>query len=336
MTEKEFYEEFGNIDPELIEAAAPKAKKGKKILAVRLIAVAACLTVIIISAFMIVPQLVTEEAADIPQEEPKNIERKIFVYDPYDSSGDIVTTELWFNRGFLPDAWIYYHSETDDIEEKERVFEILGKEYRMKRTGGKSRRVKTPSEKVGSMVLDSYREENTKGTEGMHITIYRETGQIRSLYTGEDYRYPIGTAIISKEEVCKIANEAIVSIYGEEIAAKYQLKEVISGGNYGVVFARYVHGIPTNDEIHFGISHDGRLLRVRADMLGAFENMENEVSEADIEESKKLLINKASEKASISNDFQIKLHEDGKYYLILRGTMPTEGGGIFYVDVNIN
>ncbi len=336
MTEKEFYEEFGNIDPELIEAAAPKARKRKKILAVRLIAVAACLTVIIISAFMIVPRLVPEEAADIPQEEPKNIERKIFVYDPYDSSGDImVDVDFCYDRGFLPDAWLYHH-ETDAIEEKDRVFEILGKEYRMKHTGGTSRRVKTPSEKVGSMMLDSYREENTKGTEGMHITIYRETGQIFSLSTGEDYRYPIGTAIISKEEVCKIANEAIVSIYGEEISAKYQLKEVISGGNYGVVFARYVHGIPTNDEIHFGISHDGRLLRVRADMFGAFENMENEVSEADIEESKELLINKASEKASISNDFQIKLHEDGKYYLILRGTMPTEGGGIFYVYVNIN
>lgn len=335
MTEKEFYEEFGNIDPELIEAAAPKARKGKKILAVKLIAVAACLTVIIISAFMIVPRLVPEETTDIPQEEPKNIERKIFVYDPYDSSGNImVDVNFWHDRGFLPDAWLY-RFETDDIEEKERVFEILGKEYRMKHTGGGSRRVKTPSEKVGSMMLDSYREENTKGTEGMHITIYRETGQIFSLSTGEDYRYPIGTAIISKEEVCKIANEAIVSIYGEEIAAKYQLKEVISGGNYGVVFARYVHGIPTNDEIHFSISHDGRLLRVRADMFGAFENMENEVSEADIEESKKLLINNVSEDVDISY-YQIMLNEDGKYYLCLTGNMRTEAGGIFYAYVNIN
>ena len=64
MTEKEFYEEFGNIDPELIEAAAPKARKRKKILAVRLIAVAACLTVIIISAFMIVPRLVQSNPPD--------------------------------------------------------------------------------------------------------------------------------------------------------------------------------------------------------------------------------------------------------------------------------
>ena len=64
MTEKEFYEEFGNIDPELIEAAAPEARKGKKILAVRLIAVAACLTVIIISAFMIVPRLVQSNPPD--------------------------------------------------------------------------------------------------------------------------------------------------------------------------------------------------------------------------------------------------------------------------------
>jgi hypothetical protein len=70
-------------------------------------------------------------------------------------------------------------------------------------------------------------------------------------------------------------------------------------------------------------------------MFGAFENMENEVSEADIEESKKLLINNVSEDVEISY-YQIMLNEDGKYYLCLTGNMRTEAGGIFYAYVNIN
>lgn len=47
MTNKELYREFGNIDPELIEAAAPTEKKPRKIVWVKWVAMAACLAILV-------------------------------------------------------------------------------------------------------------------------------------------------------------------------------------------------------------------------------------------------------------------------------------------------
>lgn len=47
MTNEELYREFGNIDPELIEAAAPTEKKPKKIVWVKWVAMAACLAILV-------------------------------------------------------------------------------------------------------------------------------------------------------------------------------------------------------------------------------------------------------------------------------------------------
>lgn len=327
MTEKEFYEEFGNIDPELIEAAAPKAKKGKKILAVRLIAVAACLTVIIISAFMIVPRLVTEEAADIPQEEPKNIERKIFVYNPYASSVDSIeelvpeeySLKTFYTGGFSA-SLVTVSDEVDPPEEKERVLAVFGKEYRMTYLKTQTSEALS-SRKDGSAIFDRYKDEDIYGR---FTIVNRKTGNIALLITEEDDKNPIG-ATISEEEARDIVKDIIISIYGQELADKYQFSRVVHGETLdAVIFVKYVHGVPTNDEISVDLSHDGRLLTIRAYMLGAYENMEKEVSKVDIESAKEFLISHVNEKATISDDYQIKLHADGKYYLCVSANMPRE------------
>ena len=60
MTNKEFYREFGNIDPKMIEAAAPaeKVQKNKKNTWVKWVSIAACFCLMVTAGFAGLPYLV--------------------------------------------------------------------------------------------------------------------------------------------------------------------------------------------------------------------------------------------------------------------------------------
>jgi len=59
MTNKEFYREFGNIDPKMIEAAAPsdKVQKNKRISWIKWASIAACLTLCVLCAIPLITNL---------------------------------------------------------------------------------------------------------------------------------------------------------------------------------------------------------------------------------------------------------------------------------------
>lgn len=67
MTNKEFYREFGSIDPKMIEAAAPaeKVQKKKKNAWIKWASMAACLA-LIISAIIVVPMFQKDKLPDVP------------------------------------------------------------------------------------------------------------------------------------------------------------------------------------------------------------------------------------------------------------------------------
>ena len=70
MTNKEFYREFGNINPKMIEAAAPaeKVQKKKKNGWVKWASLAACLYLVVGAAFRIAIGFVPNQATDVFRE----------------------------------------------------------------------------------------------------------------------------------------------------------------------------------------------------------------------------------------------------------------------------
>lgn len=60
MTNKEFYREFGNIDPKMIEAAAPaeKVQKKKKNTWVKWVSIAACFCLIVTATVLLIPHII--------------------------------------------------------------------------------------------------------------------------------------------------------------------------------------------------------------------------------------------------------------------------------------
>lgn len=66
MTNKEFYREFGNIDPKMIEAAAPaeKVQKKKKNGWVKWVSIAACFCIMLTASFTVLPHLLNRNGGD--------------------------------------------------------------------------------------------------------------------------------------------------------------------------------------------------------------------------------------------------------------------------------
>lgn len=299
----------------------------------------------ILITLIILASFVSCDSSDISQEEPKNIERKIFAYNPYASSADSVeevvpeeySVKTFYTGGFSTGLRII-SDEVDLPEAKERVLEVLGKEYRMQYLNTQTSEALS-SKKDDSAIFDEYKDEDIYGR---FTVVNRKTGNIALLITEEDDKSPIG-ATISEEEARDIVQDIIISIYGQDIADKYQFSRVVHGETAdAVIFVKYVHGIPTNDEISVDLSHDGRLLTIRAYMLGAYDNMEDEVSESDIESAKEFLLSHVNEKVTVSDNYQIKLHADGKYYLCVSANMPREDydprweEAFVFLDVYVN
>ena len=272
MTEKEFYEEFGNIDPELIEAAAPKARKRKKILAVRLIAVAACLTVIIISAFMIVPQPVSYVVyADLAySEEITNLsslsigEREIVLRS---------SKEISFSRAAKTS------SEKKEALQGTKVFSILGEERSLVYTGSYSA---AESEKIKNVLsYDRYIDENSL------LEINPVTNEIAFFRDGTINRNTTPDKC-NKEQAEAKADDIIKQLYGEDVLDSYKHSDTIetkdgSRKHYTVVYKRYIHGCPADDSILISIDKGGELLSVNAITKGLFLNSENEITKKEAE-----------------------------------------------------
>ena len=66
MTNKEFYREFGNIDPKMIEAAAPaeNVQKKKKNGWVKWASMAACFALAIIASMLLYPSIVEDISSE--------------------------------------------------------------------------------------------------------------------------------------------------------------------------------------------------------------------------------------------------------------------------------
>ena len=272
MTEKEFYEEFGNIDPELIEAAAPKARKRKKILAVRLIAVAACLTVITISAFMIVPRPVSYVVyADLAySEEITNLsslsigEREIVLRS---------SKEISFSRAAKTS------SEKKEALKGTKSFSILGKEWSLVYTGSYST---AESEKIKNVLsYDSYIDENSL------LEINPVTNEIAFFRDGTINRNTTPDKC-DKEQAEAKADDIIKQLYGEDVLDSYKHSDTIetkdgSSKHYTVVYKRYIHGCPTDDSILISIDKGGEFLSVNAITKGLFLNSEKEITKKEAE-----------------------------------------------------
>ena len=307
MTEKEFYEEFGNIDPELIEAAAPKAKKGKKILAVRLIAVAACLTVIIISAFMIVPRLVQSNPPDYDVIFFGSGSGTITPYGKEYIEKDVEDLQKKY------EGVIFSSNSTNFLEISDKADEfceisIQGRTYKMEYSATYRPKI-ADNEKFGSSKDFHEYMQDTK----MRMRVNVATNE---LILFSDAKKASIKGIISESSGISIADEVFKQVYGEDLRNEYKCIGFVDGSDtpYNVTYVRQVFGMDTNEVIGISLNGNGDVFRIQAQMFRMYDDAEKDITKEEIDAAKKHLTEKLSSKYDIRYTDLI-INSEGDYYI---------------------
>ena len=104
MTNKEFYREFGSIDPKMIEAAAPaeKVQKKKKNTWVKWVSIAACFCLIITASIIMIPYLNRDDSGTQSPDISYAVAINGFSYEPI----------------YLPETFYEKYPELENVTEK--------------------------------------------------------------------------------------------------------------------------------------------------------------------------------------------------------------------------
>ena len=172
-------------------------------------------------------------------------------------------------------------------------------------------------------VYDKYRGETCE------IEVRRTDSKLTFFFNRDMSKYTV-SGNLTEEQAKKIAKEQIVSLYGESILDEYRQDRIIRTesqltNDYTVLYTKYVHGLPTLDDIEISINMHGELISVNALYLGVFDNSEKELTQVQIDNALKAM------NENISNKCTLKAHtltidSEGYYYIRANGYIKGENG----------
>ena len=93
---------------------------------------------------------------------------------------------------------------------------------------------------------------------------------------------------LTEDEAKELAKATLTEMYGEDILNQYVFDEVVFTDNqmttrYGIIYRKYVHGIPTNDQMSISFNMNGEVLSINARLLGVYDNAEKDITKEQID-----------------------------------------------------
>ena len=124
---------------------------------------------------------------------------------------------------------------------------------------------------------------------------------------------------LTENEAKELAKATLTEIYGEDILNQYVFDEVVFTDNqmttrYGIIYRKYVHGIPTNDQISISFNMNGEVLSINARLLGVYDHAEEELTKEQIDHAFTYLTTSLEDEYKISSPTLI-VDSLGDYYL---------------------
>lgn len=146
---------------------------------------------------------------------------------------------------------------------------------------------------------------------------------------------------VSKESAEQLAYATLIEVYGEKTAKKYSLHTVVEPTNsslsaYTFVYAKYICGYPTTDDISITYNTAGKLVSINATTYGIFDSVEDSISEKKITNAKEALLNTISDSYTIQSIY-LALDSDGQCYLQVSTTRTVNGelrGEMLYINID--
>ena len=352
MKKEDIFEALGDIDADVVLSAAPKMPARKKnTFVLRLVAVAACIA-LLVSAVVVSTLLLNREdenqpdvpsdsnESDNPTELPvKEVEYFMYADFATSSSGEASDSKIPFKSN---GEKIFSNTRLAKVDKPENApdtveITIQGKKY--------------SAEYLSSEI--TYLFSSEKFREFMPISVYSDRnrdymieldakGTLRLFIDFEPNRKADGN--FTEEEAIEKARAIVAELYGDEVFDRYnEVRAIYSENNGGrekafyVYFERKIFGMNTEDNISLDFNMEGELLAINAKKMGTTANAEQDLTQEDIDNAIKAF-SETFENADgwyYSAPTRLVIDSEGDYYL-RGGASKTTASGTLAMRIHIN
>ncbi|MBQ3490562.1 MAG: hypothetical protein IJA86_08225 [Clostridia bacterium] len=162
---------------------------------------------------------------------------------------------------------------------------------------------------------------------------YAEYIRFKSDHVYADYRVKDGTLLffldsdidklasgnLTENKAKELAQTTITELYGKNILNDYVFDQVIFTNNqmyvqYSVIYRKYVHGMPTNDDISLSFNMQGKLIAVNSLLLGVYDDAEEHLTKEQIDNAFAYLKSALGDEYNIYSTI-LTVDSLGDYYL---------------------
>lgn len=343
MKKEDIFEALGDIDADVVLSAAPKMNKVKKnTFVLRLVAVAACIA-LLISAVVVSTLLLNREDENQPEvpsdvTEP-NAEKVNYVIYADFQTGSIPEFEGGDNYTLETSPIAskdFSFSNRTNIEKPTNVPETLmlklqnrEEEFEYVRT------FSTPlasSKKFSHLgIMNEYK------TKGEMVRVNASSGEILFYANARVNKEAEGD--FTQEQAKEMAEKILVELYGEDALEYYTFDTFLSSGQekvttIGVQYVKKVLGFSTDDDVLIKFNAAGELISINANKKGTMARAEDDLTREQIENAIKVLNEK--DPGSPNRSIQLLIDSEGDYYLMTPMTLKDNNGNSIGILAYIN
>ena len=352
MKKEDIFEALGDIDAEVVLNAAPKMNKVKKnTFVLRLVAVAACV-VLLVSAVVVSTLVLNREdenqpdvpsdsnESDNPTELPdKEVEYFMYADFSTSSSGEASDSKIPFKSNGKK---IFSNTRLAKIDKPENApdtveITIQGKKYSAEYLASEITHLFSSEKFREFMPISKYSDRNREYSIELDAK-----GTLRLFIDFEPNRSAEGN--FTEEEAIEKARAIVAELYGDEVFDRYNEVRVSYSENNGgrekafyVYFERKIFGMDTEDNISLDFNMEGELLAINAKKMGTMASAEQDLTQEDIDNAIKAF-SETFENAGgwhYSAPSWLVIDSEGDYYLRGGASKKTDSG-TFAMQIHIN
>ena len=287
MKKEDIFEALGDIDADVVLSAAPKMNKVKKnTFVLRLVAVAACIA-LLISAVVVSTLLLNREdenqpevpsdsnESDNPTELPvKEVEYFMYADFATSSSEEASDSKIPFKSN---GEKIFSNTRLAKVDKPENApdtveITIQGKKYSAEYLASEITHLFSSEKFREFMPISKYSDRNRD-----YMIELDAKGTLRFFIDFEPNRRAEGN--FTEEEAIEKARAIVAELYGAEVFDRYnEVRAIYSENNGGrekdihVYFERKIFGMNTEDNISLSFNMEGELLAINAKKMGTTAN----------------------------------------------------------------
>ena len=343
MKKEDIFEALGDIDADAVLSAAPKMPARKKnTFVLRLVAVAACIA-LLVSAVVVSTLLLNREdenQPDVPNEitEPNTEKVNYVIYADF-QTGSIPEFEGGDNYTLETSPIAskdFSFSNRTNIEKPTNVPEILmlklqnrEQEFEYVRT------FSTPlasSKKFSHLgIMNEYK------TKGEMVRVNASSGEILFYANTKGDKVESGDFTTEKQAKEK-AEKVLVELYGEKVLEEYTFDHFYGPDEdkktCSILYVKKVFGYSTDDDILIKFNTQGEFIGINANKKGTMERAEQDLAREQIENAIKVLNEK--DPGSPNRSIQLLIDSEGDYYLMTPMTLKDNNGNSIGILAYIN